>query len=167
VPTPKGKTGPKDAHVVLSGLIIQIVLLVLAIFVYLYITAQYYAIKCEKNDLERVNCSLRTTVLGVLTLQEKAVTDVAAAVVKDDCEGASCRYRIELRDYQGVTQQVDSHYGADPVVKEKLNDRLYDFVNDPEKTEIYLRESINARVFLLPVIGIIVFIVYRLLFKQK
>jgi hypothetical protein len=98
----------------------------------------------------------------VLKLQERTVTGMAAATVGDDCQGAACKYRIELYDNQGVSHPVEEQYTPDNVVKEKVAKLLNEFVVKPDKKEITLREGGNWTIFMLPVTAILAFVLYRL-----
>ena len=158
----KKETESQDPRRSLTVLLVQIVLLVAAILVYLYFTSQIWVVDCKKDDAGMINCSVRSTVLGVLKLQERTVTGMAAATVGDDCQGAACKYRIELYDNQGVSHPVEEQYTPDNVVKEKVAKLLNEFVVKPDKKEITLREGGNWTIFMLPVTAILAFVLYRL-----
>lgn len=142
-------------------MIVQIALLVLAVGAYLYFAAQYYAVDCSKNEIETITCTLRTTILGAVTVQKDTLNDVAAAAVKDDCAGGLCAYRIEMKDYDGLLHTTTAHYPADPLVKQKLAGVIDNFINDPQSKEITLRETINWNVIILPIVAVLAFIGYR------
>jgi hypothetical protein len=148
-------------------LIAESVLLLLAILVYLYLTAQSFVITCQKDNTENssggiILCTSKHTVLGIVTLDEQTITGMAAAAVADQCEGAACNYRIELYDNQGVAHPVEEEYTPDMIIKERLVKLLNQFVIDPTKLEITLREQTNWVVYLLPVVAIVAFVLYRI-----
>ena len=143
-------------------LIIQSVLLLIAILAYLYFTAQTYIIECKKDEGGMITCSTRTTVLGLLTLEKNSITGMAAATVGEECQGAACKYRLELYDNQGVAHPVEQQYSADNVVKERLAKLLNEFVTQPDKREITLKEQVDWLVFMLPLTGIAAFVIYRM-----
>jgi hypothetical protein len=168
MPKAKEETSSNNAQRSLMVLIIQIVLLLLGILVYFYFTGQYYVVDCKKDEASMVNCTTRSTVLGVVTLQENTVTGMAAASVTDNCQGAACQYRLELYDNQGVAYPVEDGYTPGNVVKEKVAKLLNDFVVRPDKKEIKLHEGLDWLIFTLPVTAIIAFIIFRLsLVKPK
>lgn len=167
MPKPKIKN-EADTQRTRLALILQIVLLVAAIMVYFYFTAQTWVVDCGKDEAGMVNCQLKNTILGVLTLEERSVTGMAAAGVDKQCEGASCKYRLELYDNQGVAHPAEQQYTPDTIVKERVAKLLNQFVVQPDRTNINLREGIDWLIFMLPVTGIIAFILYRLsIAKQK
>jgi hypothetical protein len=146
MPKAKEETNPKSSQRTLLVLIIQIVLLLVGILVYFYLTGQYYVVDCKKDEASMVNCTTRSTVLGVVTLQESTVTGMAAASVTDNCQGAACQYRLELYDNQGVAHPVEDRYTPGNVVKEKvaklLNDR-----GQARQEEIKLHEGMDWLIF--------------------
>jgi hypothetical protein len=161
MPKPNNQTEPDNAQRRLMVFIIQIVCLAVAILVYLYFTAQSWTVVCTKDDAGMINCSVRKTVLGILTLQETTVTGMAAAATKEQCEGTSCKYRLELYDNQGDAHPVEEQYTQGDIVKDKVAKLLNDFVIQPDKQEIKLREGGDWLVFMLPITAIIAFIIYR------
>lgn len=145
------------------GLIIQSVLLLIAILVYLYFTAQNYIIDCQKDDEGGIiTCTMRMTVLSLITVEKQTVTGMAAAAVEDECQGASCKYRLELYDNQGVAHPVREQYTPNNVVKDRVAKLLNQFVTDPDRVEISLREQVDWLVFMLPLTAIGAFVIYRL-----
>jgi hypothetical protein len=161
---PKAKNVSKDTNAQrgLFALIIQIVLLIAAILVYFYFTTQSWVVNCDKDEAGMVNCSVRSTVLGFLTLSEQNVTGMAAAAVDEQCQGASCKYRLELYDNQGVAHPVEEQYTADNIVKERVAKLLNEFVVQPNRKNIDMHEGSNWLIFTLPVTAIIAFVLYRL-----
>lgn len=146
----------------LFTLIIQIALLIAAILVYFYFTTQSWVVNCSKDEAGMVNCRVRSTFLGFLTLDEQNVTGMAAAAVDEQCEGASCKYRLELYDNQGVAHPVEEQYTADNIVKERVAKLLNEFVVQPNRKNIDMTEGSNWLIYTLPVVAIIAFILYRL-----
>lgn len=144
-----------------AGLIIQSALLLIAILAYLYLTAQSYIIDCKRDEAGMIICTLRTTVLGVVTLEKRTVTGMSAATVTDQCEGGNCKYRIELFDNQGIAYPVREQYTPNNIVKERVAKLLNQFVVTPTKTEINMREQTNWLAFVLPVTFIAAFVLYR------
>lgn len=143
-------------------LILQILVLLIIIGVYLGLTAQSYVIECEKDGTGMNVCTLRTTVLGVVTLQQRSMTGLTAAVVEDQCEGNNCKYNLVLYDSLGNPYPVEEQYTPDEIVKGKVAKLLNEFVSTPEKLSITLREQVNWLSLMLPVTFIGAFIIYRL-----
>jgi hypothetical protein len=156
-PDPRTKTSRRILIIVLSS-----IALLVAIFVYLYLTAQTYVINCKKDDAGMVMCTLSDTVMGLITVEERTVTGMPAAAVNKLCEGAVCKYRLELYDNQGVAHPVTEEYTADDVVKERLAKMLNQFVITADKREITLKEQVNWMVFMLPAVIIAGFVLYQL-----
>jgi hypothetical protein len=146
----------------LFTLIIQIALLIAAILVYLYFTTQSWVVNCSKDEDGMVNCSVRSTIMGFLTLNEQKVTGMAAAAVDEQCQGASCTYRLELYDNQGIAHPVEEQYTSDNIVKERVAKLLNDFVVQPNRKDIDMHEGSNWLIYTLPVVAIIAFVLYRL-----
>lgn len=156
------ETEPKDTQRSMVVLIIEIVALAAFIIIYLFLVSRSWAADCIKDADGMINCRVRTTVLEVITLEEKTITGMAAAGVGNNCEGADCKYRVELYDNQGVPHPVEEQYTADNVVKEKVVKLLNQFAIDPNKKEITLHPPTNWTFLLLPAILIVAFIIYRL-----
>lgn len=150
-----------------SILVVQSLLLVLAIGIYLYLTAQTYVIRCEKETSGWINCSLRDTFLGVLTLKERQLPDFGAAAVGEECVGDDCRYRIEMYDNQGSSVPVREEYTPGNSVKQRLVNLLNSFVINPDKRSITLQEQLDWIVFMLPLFAIGAFVLYRLNLKTS
>jgi hypothetical protein len=97
----------------------------------------------------------------VITLSKDTVTGMAAAAVTDECTGALCKYRLEMYDNQGVAHPIEEQYTPDNIVKGRVAKLLNEFVVEPNKTDITMSEQTNWMVFMLPVVAIIAFVLYR------
>jgi hypothetical protein len=145
----------------IATIVVQTVILLGAIFVYLYLTAQSYVIDCKKDDAGMILCTQRDAILGFITLEERTITGMSAAAVENQCEGSKCLYRLVMYDNQGNAHPVTDEYTADDVVKGRLAKMLNQFVITDDKQEIVLKEQVNWLVFMLPVVAIAAFVLYQ------
>jgi len=77
----------------------------------LAIAGQERILRCDRSSTGEVNCTVKQSILGVITLNSTVSTGVRAITIGEQCAGADCKYRLEMYTAQGVIP-VDDKYSS-------------------------------------------------------
>jgi hypothetical protein len=100
-------------------------------------------VHCNRLDTGEVDCLVRQSILGLITLNEKTIAGVQAFSLGQQCPGLECTYRLEMYATQGlvpVTEKYSSNF--DQLMKTK--DELNKFFKDNTSSFVELKEKTNS-----------------------
>lgn len=97
---------------------------------------------CTRLASGDVDCTVRQSILGVITLEEKSIAGVQSVAVSQQCVDVKCKYRLELYGTQGlvpVNEKYSSNYDQLNEVENQFNNYFMDknrsFVQMKEETK--------------------------------
>lgn len=111
--------------------------------------------RCDRLNTGEVDCVLKQSILGVITLNSKTTAGVQAISMGQQCVDVDCKYRLEMYATQGlvpVNEQYTSNYNQLQNIKNQLNNFFKNtagtYVQVVEKTSLIILVGVGV-VFLL------------------
>jgi hypothetical protein len=135
-----------------SPIVGAIFILIGAFFLY-YMGLRLPQLACTRIQGKQVNCTLRTTLLGILTLNQQEVDAVQTAQVGQLCSKGNCTYRVELAAAGAITP-LTAAYTSDYSEESDLVTRLTDFLHENGRTNFSVTQSPNLLGILVPLVFI-------------
>ena len=136
-------------YLALGALTLLILLATLAI------AGRQKIMRCDRKSTEQVDCVVKQSILGVITLSENTIPGAQAISIGQQCPDVECRYRLQIYSAQGlvpVDEKYTSDYERQIMIKEEINNFFSDktrlFVLMQEKTNPYILTAVVV-VFLL------------------
>jgi hypothetical protein len=99
-------------------------------------------LRCERLETGEVDCVVRTSILGVITLNSKTTAGVQAISMGQQCVEVDCKYRLEMYAIQGlvpVNEKYTSNY--DQLIS--LKDQINNFFKDKSSPFVEMKEETN------------------------
>ncbi len=98
--------------------------------------------RCDRLATSEVDCVVRQSLLGVITLNSKTTAGVQAISMGQQCVDVNCKYRLEMYATQGlvpVNEQYTSNYKQLLNIKDQINNFFKDssspYVQMTDKTK--------------------------------
>ncbi|OGN88710.1 MAG: hypothetical protein A2Y88_13735 [Chloroflexi bacterium RBG_13_48_10] len=130
-------------------------LTLLILLVTLATAGRQKTLRCDRQAAEEVDCVVKQSILGAITLNEKTIPGAQAISIGQQCPDVECTYRLQIYGAQGlvpVDEKYTSDYERQLRIKEEINnfftDKSSPYVLMEEKTNPYLLAAVVA-VFLL------------------
>jgi hypothetical protein len=121
------------------------VLTLLILLITLATAGKERTLRCVRLESGVVDCVLKESILGIVTLSEKSIPGAQAVSIGQQCVDLICTYRLEVYSSQGlvpVDEKYSSNYDQLLAIKEQVNDFFLDetrgFVQVKEETNPYL-----------------------------
>ena len=121
----------------------------------LAIAGREQTLRCERLASGEVDCVVKQSILGVITLNEKTIPGAQAVSMGQQCPDVDCTYRLEIYSVQGlvpVNEKYTSNYQQLLNIKDEINNfftaKSSTFVMMKEETNPYLIAAV-VMVFLL------------------
>ncbi len=102
--------------------------------------------RCDRLGSGEVDCVVKQSILGVITLSSKSTAGVQALSIGQQCIDVDCKYRLEMYATQGLVPVSDaytSNYNQQINIKNQFNDF---FTN---KNSLYVQMNIETNPILL------------------
>jgi hypothetical protein len=99
-------------------------------------------VRCERLDTGEVDCVVRTSILGIITLDSKTTAGVQAISIGQQCVDVDCKYRLEMYATQGlvpVNEKYTSNYDQLVSLKNQMNN----FFKDTTSAFVEMKEETN------------------------
>ena len=113
----------------------------------------------ERLASGEVDCVVRESILGVISLGEKTIAGSQAVSIGQQCVDVDCKFRLEIYATQGlvpVKEKYTSNYNQLLEVKNLLND----FFTDKSRTFTGMKEATNPILILAVVSAVAVILAY-------
>jgi hypothetical protein len=102
-------------------------------------------LRCDRLASGEVDCVVKLSILGAITLDEKSIPGAQAISIGQQCPDVKCTYRLQIYANQGlvpVNEQNTSNYERQLKIKDEINaffmDEARSFVMMKEQTNPYL-----------------------------
>lgn len=105
--------------------------------VFLAFFLQRTEFECQRRDPVVVHCDLRVSLIGLVTLGERSITDLQAARLADHCTD-DCTYRVELETNSGVIALTE-YFATGPGPQNEMVQAINDFLAAPQQQSLTLR----------------------------
>ena len=99
-------------------------------------------VRCDRLDTGEVDCVVRTSILGVITLNSTTTAGVQAISIGQQCVDLNCNYRLEMYATQGlipVNEKYTSNYDQLVSLKNQMNN----FFKDTSSAFVEMKEETN------------------------
>jgi hypothetical protein len=139
-----------------TRLYLALAALTLVILLVTLVTAgKEQTMRCVRLESGEVDCVVRESILGIITLSEKTIAGAKAVSMGEQCVDINCSYRLEVYAIQGlvpVTEKYCSNFDQLTAIRDQVNDFFSDktsaFVQVKEET----RPALIAAVVLVAVL---------------
>jgi hypothetical protein len=139
-------------------LVVGVVLLIILLAT-LYTAGKEQTLRCERLDTGEVDCTVRQSVLGIITLSQKTIPGAQAASMGQQCVDVDCNYRLEIYATQGLIP-VNEKYTSDYDRQLKIKNLINDFFNDKTRSFVQVREETNSVLILGVVVAFLLVFAY-------
>jgi hypothetical protein len=99
-------------------------------------------VRCDRLDTGEVDCVVRTSILGVITLNSKTTAGVQAISIGQQCVDVDCKYRLEMYATQGMVP-VNEKYTSNFDQLVSLKNQMNNFFKDSTSAFVELKEETN------------------------
>jgi|GEM_PF-5795488 len=131
-------------------------LTLLILLVTLASAGRQQTLRCDRLASGEVDCVVKLSILGAITLDEKTIPGAQAITIGQQCPDVKCSYRLEVYATQGlvpVNEQYTSNYARQLSIKNEINEFFKDetrsFVMLKEETNLYLIFAVIVVVLLI------------------
>jgi hypothetical protein len=98
------------------------------------------SLRCTRLESEAVDCVVRQSILGVITLNERTIAGVQAVSMGQQCVDVDCNYRLELYAIEGLVP-VNEKYTTNFEQLTEIKDQLNDFFVNKTSSFVEMKEQ--------------------------
>jgi hypothetical protein len=134
-------------------------LTLLILLVTLATAGKQQTLRCDRLATGEVDCVVKRSILGMITLNEKSIPGVQAISMGQQCPDIECTYRLELYASQGlvpVNEEYTSNYDQQIKIKKEVNN----FFNDKTSSFVIMKEETNPYLITAVVLVVVLIWVY-------
>jgi hypothetical protein len=99
-------------------------------------------LRCERLDTGEVDCVVRRSILGLITLNSKTTAGVQAISIGQQCVDVDCNYRLEMYATQGLVP-VNENYTSNYDQLVSLKNQLNSFFKDSTSSFVEMKDETN------------------------
>jgi hypothetical protein len=99
-------------------------------------------LRCERLDTGEVDCVVRRSILGLITLNSKTTAGVQAISIGQQCVDVDCNYRLEMYATQGLVP-VNENYTSNYDQLVSLKNQLNSFFKDSSSSFVEMKDETN------------------------
>jgi len=118
------------------------VVVLLILLITLYTAGKQQNLQCERHESDVVDCGVRESILGVITLNEKVIQGAEAISIGQQCVDENCSYRLEIYTPQGLIP-IKEKYTSNFQQQVELKDQLNEFFMDKSRSLVGMKEETN------------------------
>jgi hypothetical protein len=99
-------------------------------------------LRCDRLATGEVDCVVRQSLLGIITLTSKTTAGVQAISMGQQCVDLDCKYRLEMYAIQGlvpVNEKYTSNFDQLTAIRSKINN----FFKDTSSSYVQMKEETN------------------------
>ena len=148
--TPKATHSPHPSRWTpsLRGMIIaQVAIILIGCGIFIGVLGPGRTIRCERTSEQIVDCTVTKTLFERIPLDEYSIAGVQAAALDRQCDGSDCVYALEIYGTNGFVM-VDEDYIHDLTVRQKIADRINEFLQNPDGTAITFEDQVQPVVYI-------------------
>jgi hypothetical protein len=126
------------------------------LIVTLAVAGKQQNLRCDRLASGEVDCVIRDSILGLITLNEKTIVGSQAISLGQQCVDVNCNYRLEIYATQGlvpITEKYTSNYDQLLALKDQLNE----FFIDSTRNSVGMKEETSS-IFIFGVIATVLII---------
>ena len=129
-------------------IIVQVVIILVACAVFIAVVGPGRTIRCERASAEIVDCTVTQALFERIPLDTYTIPNVQAAALDRQCSGDDCAYALEMYGNNGFVL-VDQDYVRDLTVRQKIADRINEFLQNPDGTAITFKDQEQPLVYII------------------
>jgi hypothetical protein len=98
--------------------------------------------RCDRLASGEVDCVVRQSILGIITLNSKTTAGVQAVSMGQQCVDVDCKYRLEMYATQGlvpVNEKYTSNFDQLTAIRTQINN----FFKDTSSSYVQMKEETN------------------------
>lgn len=96
--------------------------------------------RCDRLSTGEIDCVVKHSILGVITLDSKTTSGVQAISLGQQCVDVNCKYRLEMYATQGLVP-VNEKYSSDFVQIQNLKNQINKFFTDNSSSYVQVNEA--------------------------
>jgi len=99
-------------------------------------------LRCDRLATGEVDCVVRQSIVGIITLNSKTTAGVQAVSLGQQCVDVDCKFRLEMYAAQGlvaVNEKYTSNYNQLLNIKNQINN----FFKDTSSSYVQMKEETN------------------------
>ncbi|OGO66178.1 MAG: hypothetical protein A2030_01960 [Chloroflexi bacterium RBG_19FT_COMBO_50_10] len=116
-------------------------------------------LRCDRLASGEVDCVVRQTILGVITLSEKSIAGAQAVSIGQQCVEVDCKYRLEVYAIQGLVP-VNEQYTSNYDQLQKIKDDFNSFFTEKSSSYVQMKEETNPILMLAVVVVFLLIWIY-------
>jgi len=116
-------------------------------------------LRCDRLASGEVDCVVRQTILGVITLSEKTIAGAQAVSIGQQCVEVDCNYRLEVYAIQGLVP-VNEKYTSNYDQLQKIKDDFNSFFTEKSSSYVQMKEETNPILMLAVVVVFLLIWIY-------
>jgi hypothetical protein len=97
-------------------------------------------LRCVRMESGEVDCLLRESILGIITLNEKSIAGAQAVSLGEQCVDINCSYRLEVYAIQGLVP-VNDKYTSNFDQLNEIKSQVNDFFKDKTSAFVQVKEA--------------------------
>ncbi len=116
--------------------------------------------RCDRLASGEVDCVVRQSILGIITLNSKTTAGVQALSMGQQCVDVDCKYRLEMYATQGlvaVNEQYTSNFDQLTNIRNQINN----FFKDTSSSYVQMKEETNP--ILITGVGVVFLLIWAYL----
>lgn len=98
--------------------------------------------RCDRLSSGEVDCVVKQSILGVITVSSKSIAGVQAISMGQQCPDVNCTYRLEMYATQGLVP-VSDKYSSNYTQLQNAKNQLNDFFKNKDSTYVQMVEKTN------------------------
>lgn len=97
-------------------------------------------LRCTRLASGEVDCAVRKSILGVITVEEKTIAGVQSVAISQQCVDVNCNYRLELYGTQGLVP-VNEKYSSNYDQLNEIENQFNNFFMDKSRSFVQMKEE--------------------------
>jgi len=100
-------------------------------------------LRCDRLATGEVDCVVRQSILGIITLSSKTIAGVQAISMGQQCVDVDCKYRLEMYAIQGLVpmnEKYTSNFDQLTAIKNQINN----FFTNTSSAYVQMKEETNS-----------------------
>lgn len=135
-------------------------LTLLILLVTLATAGRQKTLRCDRKATEEVDCVVKQSILGVITLNENTIPGAQAISIGQQCPDVECTYRLQIYGAQGLVP-LDEKYTSDYERQLRIKEEINNFFSEETRPFVVMQEKTNP--YLLAAVGVVFLLIWAYL----
>jgi hypothetical protein len=135
-------------------------LTLLILLVTLATAGRQKTLRCDRKATEEVDCVVKQSILGVITLNENTIPGAQAISIGQQCPDVECTYRLQIYGAQGLVP-LDEKYTSDYERQLRIKEEINNFFSEETRSFVLMQEKTNP--YLLAAVVVVFLLIWAYL----